>query len=340
MAKNRFSFLGLFLFFITSAFITTGAVLLTTACFDSNLRKIDISILLLIYIVITSFTATMIDYIRRKYMVNKPVNEIIKATNEISKGNYDYLLKLNIDVMSDFDIIKYNINILAKELKKTALMNNDFINNVSHEIKTPLQVISIYTKSLINESDDNKKEEYYQIINDSINRLTSLVSNVLMLTKLESQTINVEKNNVDICEVISECIIGFENKIDEKSLEIETELDEVTLKTNKGYLEIILNNLISNAIKFSNEFGTIKVICKDLKDKVEIKVCDNGIGINKENGSRIFEKFYQIDTSHKTGGNGLGLSLVKKLIDILEGKIEVESIENTKTVFTVTLKKE
>ena len=169
-------------------------------------------------------------------------------------------------------------------------------------------------------------------------RLSSLVSNILKLNKLENQELLIEKQDFSLDGALEEAIISFESVIEKKELDIECDLEPITLCSSQSHLEIVWNNLISNAVKFTEKGGKIGVRCYKLDEYVTVEISDTGCGIDAETGKHIFDKFYQGDTSHSGEGNGLGLPLVKRVIDTLGGEISVKSELGKGTTFTVRLK--
>jgi signal transduction histidine kinase len=231
-----------------------------------------------------------------------------------------------------------NLNKMTAELSKNEVLKSDFISNVSHEMKTPLAIINNYAKALQSDDlDDATRKEYAKTLSDTAKRLSNLVMNILRLNKLENQEITTKKKNVKLDDMLAECVIGFEDMIESKHIHLECDFDEVTVKSVKDYLELVWNNLLSNAVKFTPDGGSITVSLREINGKAVVKVADTGCGISPEVGARIFDKFYQGDTSHAKEGNGLGLALVKKVIDILGGGISVESEVGKGSTFTVVI---
>ena len=291
-------------------------------------------------IIVGAIFCTICDVIRRRAMVERPVSQILKATEKIASGDFSVRLIPNHDYLKydEYDLIYENINTLATELSKNELLKNDFISNVSHEIKTPLAVIQNYAQSLNNKKlDDKKKEEYIKGLVEQTKKLSDLISNILKLNKLENQKIVAEKEKFNLSELVRTTTLQFEEMIENKGLDLECDIDEIEIVSYQYLLEIVLNNLISNAIKFTNQ-GKIFISLKKQNQFVVVKVKDTGIGMDNEVGQHIFDKFYQGDKSRSTEGNGLGLALVKKVIDTIGGEISVESKVGVGTTFTIKLK--
>lgn len=301
-----------------------------------------ISVLILILIFILSSAITIFDYFRRKIMVDKPVSKILDATEKIAAGNFNTRIEIEHthDKYTEFDVIAENINLLAAELGKSEMLKNDFISNVSHEMKTPLAIIGNYAKALADpELDRETREKYAATLSAASDRLSRLVTDILQLNKLQNQEIKPEISRFNLSDTLAECILKFENKIDEKKIELLCELQDVFVNSSSSLLEIVFSNLISNAVKFTEEGGSISVKLTESDGRAVVSVSDTGCGMSRDVGMRIFEKFYQGDTSHAGEGNGLGLPLVKKVIDILGGEISVTSEVGKGSTFTVVIRK-
>ena len=220
-------------------------------------------------------------------------------------------------------------------------LRTDFIANVSHELKTPLSVMQNYGTLLQNpELSVEKRIEYGKAIQEQTKRLSNLVMNILKLNKLENQQIypNVEK--YDLGEQICECMLEFEAVWEEKNIEIDVDMaEEIQIEADKELLSLVWNNLLSNALKFTNDGGKVSLSLRGDEKYAYVQVQDTGCGMSAETGSNIFKKFYQGDTSHATKGNGLGLALVKRVIDICGGEISVSSQLGEGSIFTVKLRR-
>ncbi len=341
VVSASFSWTGAISFFVLIAIIMQMAIL----CYDFIREKTSnltlIAILILIEIIILSTFCTVFDWIRRKIMVDKPTKKILSATEKIASGDFSTRLEIvhSYDRYNEYDLIMENLNKMAIELQKNEVLKTDFISNVSHEIKTPLAVIQNYATLLQDETLDSKtRKSYSKTLISASKRITDLITNILKLNKLENQEIQEKHETFNVTEALAESVVDFETLIEKKGLELNCDFDDLTIFSSKTLLELCWNNLISNAIKFSKNGGKIDISLKRIGKNVEIKVADTGVGMTSEVGARIFEKFYQGDTSHSTQGNGLGLTLVKKVIDILGGEISVQSEINKGSTFTILLK--
>ncbi len=342
--KNRASkinWMGAISFFVLIAVIMQMAIL----CYDYITKKTSnlslIAVLILVEIIILATFCTLFDWVRRKIMVDRPTRKILQATEKIAKGDFSTRLEIThaYGKYNEYDFIMENLNKMAIELEKNEVLKTDFISNVSHEIKTPLAVIQNYATLLQDDSlDSETRKKHAQTLIGASKRITDLITNILKLNKLENQEIQ-EKNEVfNLTEALAESVVEFESLMEKKNLTLNCDFDEVTVFSSQSLLEIVWNNLISNAIKFTENGGEIAISLKRINNNVEIKVADTGCGMTSEVGEKIFEKFYQGDTSHSTQGNGLGLALVKKVIDILGGEIAVQSELHKGSTFTILLK--
>ena len=293
-------------------------------------------------LLITLFSGTF-DYIRRKQMVEKPVKQIMDALDQVMQGDFSVRIEPVKEFAGEtgFNEIISCFNKMTAELQGTETLRTDFIANVSHELKTPLAVMGNYATMLQRPGiTEEEKNEYARAISDSARRLAALITNILKLNKLENQRIFPQQDEYDLGEQLCQCLLGFEDAWERKNLEIETDIeDDVRIRSDAELLSLVWNNLISNAVKFTHEGGTIGVSLKTDGNLVVVSVSDTGCGIKPEVGQHIFEKFYQGDTSHATQGNGLGLALVKRVVDILNGEISVQSVYGQGSTFTVKIRR-
>ena len=293
-------------------------------------------------VLLLTFLFGTIDYIRRKMMVDRPVKIITDATERIMQGDFSArLAPMHGNGMEGFNQIGLAINKMAEELSGTETLRTDFIANVSHELKTPLAVMGNYATMLQRPGiTEEEKNEYAKSISEAARRLAQLITNILKLNKLENQQIFPTPQEFDLGEQLCESLLMFEDAWEAKNLEIETDIqDDVRIQSDPELLSLVWNNLISNAVKFTPDGGTIGLILKTDDSSVLVQVRDTGCGMKPETGRHIFEKFFQGDTSHATQGNGLGLALVKRVIDILNGEIGVQSVYGEGSTFTVKLKR-
>ena len=348
MKKNKESSVGLtifgfLLFFLTIGLASVFSILVFDAASknsDGNLVVIGFSVLGIVFV--SALVCVLCDLVRRKIMIERPSKMILDATQKIASGDFSVKLQPlhEYSKRNEYDLIFENINTMAAELSKNEMLKNDFISNVSHEIKTPLAVIQNYAKALQSNIDDKKKKEYLKGLEIQTKKLSDLISNILKLNKLENQKIVPEIEKIDLAELLRVLILQFESLIEKKELELVCDIEETSIASSASLLEIVFNNLISNAIKFTEKGGKIEISLKNTKTHAIVEVSDTGCGISSEVGEHIFDKFFQGDTSRASEGNGLGLALVKRVIDIVGGEILVDSKLRQGSTFVVKLKKE
>ena len=293
-------------------------------------------------VVIITVLFKTVDFIRRKIMVEKPVKMITDATERITNGDFTVRLgHMNGSGMEGFNKICESINAMAEELSSVETLRTDFIANVSHEMKTPLAVMQNYG-TLLQASclSCEKRVEYAKAITDASRRLADMMTNILKLNRLENQQIYPNLTTFDLGEQLCESLLQYESTWERKNIEIETDIAEgVLVSADAELLSLVWNNLFSNAFKFTEDGGRVTLTLTADKEYATVKVSDTGCGMSAEVGAHIFEKFYQGDTSHATQGNGLGLPLVKRVVDIMQGEIGVESAIDIGTTFTVKIRR-
>ena len=287
---------------------------------------------------------TVIDVLRRKVMVDRPVRAIVEAARRITAGDFSVRIskKAAAGASEGFEEIIDCFNTMAAELSGVETLRTDFIANVSHELKTPLAVMGNYGTLLQSpELSEVQRAEYAGAITEQSRRLADLITNILKLNRLENQQIYPASKRYDLGEQLAECLLSFESTWEKKGIEIETDIEEgVTVQSDGELLALVWNNLFSNALKFTEAGGKVTVSLKSEGELAAVRVADTGCGISSETGKHIFEKFYQGDTSHATQGNGLGLALVKRVVDIVGGEIFVESEVGRGSAFTVKIRRE
>ncbi len=294
-------------------------------------------------VALISFICTIIDAARRKITIDRPVKKIIVAAEQITKGNYDVRVpKLRLSHQANgMDEIAECFNKMAEELSGTETLQTDFIANVSHELKTPLAVMQNYGTLL--QSPDLSEEDrlhYAKGVSEACRRLAGLITNILKLNKLENQQIYPTAKDYSLSEQLCECFLAFENVWESKEIEIDTDIeDDIIISADPELLSLVWNNLFSNAFKFTENGGKVSVSLTTDGSFAIVRVSDTGCGITPEVGKHIFDKFYQGDTSHATQGNGLGLALVKRVVDIMQGEIGVESVPGEGSTFTVKIRR-
>jgi signal transduction histidine kinase len=265
----------------------------------------------------------------------KPINELIQATKIVSTGDFSVRLE-ELAEESELAELTRNFNDMVKELGSIELFRNDFINNFSHEFKTPIVSIRGFAKQLQNEDlPIEKRKEYTHIIITESERLSKMTKNVLLLSKFENQQFITDQVEYDVDEQIRHSIILLEKKWSIKNININLNLHAIKIYSNQEMLSHLWINLIDNAIKYTNEDGNIEMILYQTNNDIVFKISDDGNGMDEQMIKRIFDKFYQVDSSHAAQGYGLGLSIAKRIVELSRGSISVESRIGEGTTFTV-----
>lgn len=294
-------------------------------------------------VVVLSGLFTLIDFLRRDYSVRCPLNRIREATEKMRQGDFSIRVERpKIPAFTnEIDVIAEDINKLAEELSGVETLRTDFIANVSHEIKTPLAIIQNYAAMLQdNALTEELRTEYVKTLTEATRRLSDLITNILKLNRLENQRIYPQARRFNLSEQLCECLLTYESIWEEKAIRIETDIKpDIMIEGDSELLALVWNNLLSNAMKFTDRGGTVSVAVRRDGSAVAVTIADTGCGITPEAGKHIFEKFYQGDPSHGTQGNGLGLALVKRIMDILQGEISVQSEVGKGSRFSVRLER-
>lgn len=332
-------------FFLVICLVTTVTILLFLKgiTLDESAVRRNAPITFLCILLMTLIGCGL-DAFRRNRTVDRPLKHILDTLEQLSKGDFSVRLDSGHGDFSKtgFDAISREINILAGELSGVETLRNDFIASVSHELKTPLAAIQNYAALLrVPGLPEEDREEYTQAILQTTRRLADMVSNILKLNKLENQQIFPEVRTFDLGEQLCACMLEYESLWEEKGLELECEIaDGVQVRADPELLRLVWSNLFSNAVKFTPPGGRISLKLTTDGGWTVVSVSDTGCGMSKETGAHIFEKFYQEDTAHAAQGNGLGLALVKRVVDITGGVISVSSTPGKGATFTVRLRKE
>lgn len=284
---------------------------------------------------VSSIIGTVITAWLGRYYLS-PITQVIRATSKVARG--DFSVRLPEDGQGEIHELICSFNRMTRDLGSIEMFRNDFINNFSHEFKTPIVSIRGFARQLQRDDlTEEQRREYATIIADEAQRLANLATNVLMLSKLENQQIVTEKTEFRLDEQLRTCILLLEKQWTGKELQLDVELEEVTCYANAEMLSQAWVNLLGNAIKFTPQGGTIGVTLLHENGGATIIISDTGIGMDAETQKHIFEKFYQGEASHHAEGNGLGLAMVKRIITLCNGKISVQSEPGNGTVFTVSL---
>ena len=337
-------------FFLLVAFVITSCMTLFLRVLSESLditftgENIALAAKLTFWnVILLSLIFTVIDAIRRKLTVDRPVKLISDAAEKMIQGDFNVRVPTVSKFVSDdkFNDIIRCINKMAEELSGVETLRTDFVANVSHELKTPLAVIQNYG-TLLKAPDisDEKRIEYAKAITNASKRLSDMMTNILKLNRLENQQIYPKAESYDLGEQLCECLLQYENIWESRGIEIDTDIEEdITVSADSELLSLVWNNLFSNAFKFTEEGGRVSLSLSTEDGYAVVRVSDTGCGMTPEIGAHIFEKFYQGDSSHATSGNGLGLALVKRVVDITRGEIAVESTVGVGTTFTVKIRR-
>ncbi len=338
---NKFSIsililLSIFLIFIATVIITgciaylaikTGIIGNASA---RNPVKIMVTVLFACVII-----GTILSFIVRPVYL-KPIKELIKATEKLASG--DFSVRLEVKGPTEINSFIESFNRMAEELDNIEVLRTDFINNFSHEFKTPIVSIKGFAEMLKHtDLTQAERDEYLDIVIDESSRLAALATNVLNMSKVETQTILSSTAHYNLSEQIRQCIFMMDAKIEKKKIDLSADIDDLKINGNKELLSQVWINLLDNAIKFTPDNGLISLSVKQQDAEAIIAIKDTGCGISKDDIPRIFEKFYQADTSHATAGNGIGLSMARKIIELHNGKISCESAMDVGSTFTVHL---
>lgn len=337
-----------FVFFLLAAFVITCCTMLFVSTLRDTLgltltsQNIQAAAKLTFWnVVLLSGIFTAIDILRRKLTVERPVKSITDAAERIIQGDFSVRLEQPKQLGADdtFNPIIDCFNKMAQELGSVETLRSDFIATVSHEMKTPLAVMQNYGTLLQSPNlSEEKRLEYAKGVTEGARRLADMMTNILKLNRLENQQIYPQAARFDLGEQLCQCLLQFENVWESRQIEIETDIaEDIQVNADEELLSHVWNNLFSNAFKFTPPGGKVSVSLTATEHHAIVKVTDTGCGMTPEVGAHIFEKFYQADTSRATQGNGLGLALVKRVVDILQGEIRVESAVGKGSAFTVKI---
>lgn len=338
MKRSQWKFTFLFTFtvfitlMITACAIGVICILLVRTKYIHLAHSLTILILLISSVIVGTICSRIVGGRTLKF-----VSDFSNATKEIARGNFDVRLSTNMPA-AEFSDMAESFNYMADELSKNEMMKNDFIENVSHEYKTPLAAIEGYA-TLLQTPDLTaaQRQDYTARIIDSTKRMSNLVGNILLLSRLEHQEGQIEKTSFSLDEQIRETILLFEKEWVDRDIHLEIDLDDAICYGNQALLAEVWQNLLSNALKFVPDHGEIHISLTIVDGFLKVTISDNGIGMDEETMHHMYDKFFQADQSRTTAGNGLGLSLVRRIIAMHNGTIHVESEKGKGTRFIVSL---
>lgn len=280
---------------------------------------------------------------RMKVVYDAPLQQISAATKKVAGGDFSVQVEpIHSEEKEDYlDLMIHDLNAMIAELGSIETLKTDFISNVSHEIKTPISVIQNYARLLQSDGlSEEERADYAKTISDAAKRLNLLITNILRLNRLENQRLDAKKEPFDLSAQLGECVLGFESVWEDKNIDLDVEMnDEVYVRSDQELLALVWNNLLSNAFKFTETGGTVGISFTADEAYATVRITDTGCGMDEKTRKHIFDKFYQGDTSRATQGNGLGLALVKRVLDLTDGEIAVESEPGKGSTFTVRIKR-
>ena len=306
--------------------------------FGSNLPRP--SYLILFMLVISTVIGFIVAFIINKFPL-KMFDRMITRINQLASGDYTVRLQFGrlLGRHPSLSRLSASFNTLAEELQNTEMLRSDFINNFSHEFKTPIVSIAGFAKLLRRGNlTEQQKEEYIAIIEEESLRLSYMATNILNLTRVENQSILTEVTEFNLSEQIRACILLMENKWTSKHLELHVDFGEYMISANEELLKQVWINLIDNAVKFSPDYGILQIDIGEKDGLLTVAVSNNADPIPPESRKKIFNKFYQADESHSTEGNGIGLAVVKNVVELHKGTVAVDCGQQQVT-FTVRLPK-
>ena len=331
----------LFLLLTTLVIVVVVLILMRKGVLQLGRGNLNTTGFVLFLLLISVVAGTAITFAIGRFPL-RPVNDIINALNRLAAGDFRTRLSFS-RPLAKYPVAKElsdSFNKMAAELESTEMLRSDFINNFSHEFKTPIVSIAGFAKLLKKGRLSAEEElEYLDIIEDESLRLSAMATNVLNLTKVENQTILTGVSRYNLSEQLRNCVLLLENKWSKKNLELNVDFEEHQICANEELLKQVWVNLLDNAIKFTPDDGLIEVAIGEDGNSIAVSVINSGSEIPEENRERIFQKFYQADESHATEGNGIGLAIVQKVVQLHQGKVEVESGKG-RTSFTVILPKD
>lgn len=330
---------AIFILFAITGFTTAGLFLLFDFIASFNELKIDGYLLVISMALACILIGAGLAALSSKYITSR-ISRISHGMREVARGNFKERVpeKDKKNSPTEFGELERSFNQMASDLDSVEIFRNDFINNFSHEFKTPIVSIRGFARQLQSENlTEEERREYLGIIISESERLVNMSSNVLLLSKLENQQIVSDKSEFYLDEQIRRSILLLEKGWSEKDIELDIDLDEIKINFNEEMLSQVWINLISNAIKFTDHGGRIEITLKERDGMAIFSITDNGIGMSDEVKERIFEKFYQGDSSHTSVGNGIGLNIVRRIILLARGAISVESALGKGSKFTVTI---
>ena len=343
--KYRYSLALMFSGFVMIFLLATTAIvavviffLISHGTLQAGDRQLNFGSFILLLMVLSLVIGSTLAWSTSRFSL-KPINKILNAMNKLASGDYSARLSFKdpfgrIPTVTEFT---NSFNTMAEAFETNKVIHTDFINSFSHEFKTPIVSVAGFAKLLRREDlPKDKREEYLQVIEEESLRLSQMATNVLNLTKVENQSALTDVVKFNISEQIRNCTLMLESKWSKKNIELSLLFDEYDITASEELLKQVWINLIDNAVKFCSDGGVVEISIEKSTKNISVTVANTGDPIPEQSLDRIFEKFYQADTSHSTEGNGVGLAVVKKIVDLHKGRINA-SYRDGKNCFTVVL---
>ena len=337
LRKNRFSLRLRLMVLVTAELLVCIFVSLGSYALLKDIIPLAPSVLFMLMLLGISLTVGLLITNFLSKLIFAPIRRMTQAMEKVAEGDFTVRMPAQSSSQEILDLYT-GFNMMVQELRSTEILQTDFVSNVSHEFKTPINAIEGY--SMLLQNGDNltpQQEEYVGKIVYNTHRLSTLVGSILLLSKLEHQQIQTGLFPFRLDEQIRQSIVAMEEAWDKKNIELDADLERVSYLGNEHILHHVWDNLINNAIKFSPQGGLITLRLARKDGRIHFTVEDQGPGIPEASLKRIFDKFYQTDSSHKQEGNGLGLALAKRIVTTVDGRIWAENLPQGGCRFTVIL---
>lgn len=343
MALSLITAVVIFINTVTVAFVDIGLFMLirSSGRIDADDLKTSVGKLIFALTIFACFIVSVLITLFMSKILSRPFKKMLSILNSLASGNYETRVHFSKGVrrLQAARELEDSFNTMASELQNTEMLRSDFINNFSHEFKTPISSILGFTRLLkYGSPTPEQQEEYLGIIEEEALRLSSMATGILNLTKIENQEILSDITEFNVSEQLRNCILLLQPGWEKKELELRLDFNEYTIKADKKLLKQVWINLLDNAVKFTPKHGDIFITGDETDEDVIFRIGNTGSEIPPEAQEHIFNKFYQADESHSGQGNGIGLSVVKRIVQLHKGDISVDS-RNMQTVFTVALPK-
>lgn len=330
--KSKLALLALLSFFVLLILGELVIAAINFALADTALAGYSYTLVIIpvISIILTGAIVLTTNYTDRKTAV------LIDSLKRVADG--DYSAVIDADGKGAFSEIYANFNKMTAELNSVKSMRDDFVHTLSHELKTPLCSIQGFASLLLEgNATEEESRQYLHIIAEEADRLRRLTEGILTISRLENMQVAGEKSEFKLHSQIRDCAIMYQNDWSKKNIEVDLELDEITINGDGDMIKQLWINLISNAVKFTPENGKIEISLKRGNGCAVAKIKDNGAGIDEGETEKIFEKYYRSPSAKKTEGNGLGLAICKRICALCGGSVSCKSKKGNGTEFTVTL---